>query len=256
MANFRIKHSYSQNFLKERLFVEVFVSFFLRFYINSIVKQRTEEDFSFNTIIKFLILVLNDRYVLTAAHCLLNAKSVEVHLGAHDRTNVNEEGRLVFNSTEFKAHEKFNILAHNDIGIIKLPESVTFTNRIKPVKLPKNNKDKYEDKYAVVSGWGIEHTGATEVPKEMRFTELKVISNGQCRKEYNFLIVKDTTLCAKGDNKESSCNGDSGGALVLKKTKELIGIVSFVGVEGCEAGLAGGFTRVNKYLDWIRQHSE
>lgn len=70
----------------------------------------------------FLISVLSDRYVLTAAYCLLNAKAVEVHLGAHDRTDVNEEGRLVFHPTEFKAHEKFNILAHNDIGIIKLLE--------------------------------------------------------------------------------------------------------------------------------------
>lgn len=187
---------------------------------------------------------------------MLNAKVVEVHLGAHDRTNPKEDGRLIFHTTEFKTHEKFNIFAHNDIGIIKLPESVEFTDRIQPVKLPQNNKDKFEGEVSVVSGWGIEHNGESQAPKKLRFTELKVISNAQCKKEYNILIVKDTTLCAKGEKMESTCQGDSGGPLVLKETGELIGITSFVGIEGCEAGLSGGFTRVNKYLDWIQKQSE
>lgn len=197
--------------------------------------------------------MLNDRFVLTAAHCLLNAKEVIVHLGAYDRTNENEAGRLVMNSTTFKAHEKFNVLAHNDIGLIKLPESVKFTNNIKSVALPKNNKDKFEDKVAVVSGWGVEHTGSTNPPTKLRYTELTVISNAECKNIYNPLLVKDSTLCAKGSEMESACSGDSGGPLVLKETGELVGVVSFVGNEGCEVGLPVGFARVTKFLDWIKK---
>uniref|UniRef100_A0A336M1A2 CSON006365 protein n=1 Tax=Culicoides sonorensis TaxID=179676 RepID=A0A336M1A2_CULSO len=199
--------------------------------------------------------VISDRFVLTAAHCVKNMQSIEVHLGAHDRTNPNEEGRLVFNSTEFKAHEKFNLLANNDVGLVKLPEAVKFSDKIKPVKLPKNNNDKYENEMAVVSGWGLEHTGGSQAPHELRFTELRVISNAECKKVYNGLIVKDSTICAKGEEKESACNGDSGGPLVHKETGELIGVVSFVGVEGCEVGLPVGFARVTKFLDWIQKNS-
>lgn len=189
---------------------------------------------------------------------MLNALSVEVSLGVFDRENAEEEGRLSFevNSTGFKVHEKYNILAHNDIGIIQLPEAVTFTDRIQPVKLPKNHKDTFQGEVAVVSGWGIEHTGASEAPTKLRFTELTVISNAECRKDYNFLLIRDTTLCAKGEDFKSACSGDSGGALVVKNTRELIGITSFVGIEGCEVGLPGGYTRVTKYLDWIQKHSE
>ncbi|XP_063709765.1 brachyurin-like [Culicoides brevitarsis] len=202
--------------------------------------------------------LVSDRFVLTAAHCLHKALSVEVTLGALDRTNLQEEGRVTFlvNATDFKVHEKYNVLVHNDIGIIRLPESVTFTDRVQPAKLPENDKNKYENEVAVVSGWGVEHFGDKEAPKKLRFTDLTVITNAECRKSYNFLLIKDTTLCAQGQNNKSACSGDSGGPLVTKKSGELVGLTSFVGAEGCEVGLPGGYTRVSKYLDWIKKNSE
>jgi trypsin len=44
--------------------------------------------------------------------------------------------------------------------------------------------------------------------------------------------------------------GDSGGPLI--SGNKLVGIVSY-GVESCEAGMVGVYTRVASYQDWIRK---
>jgi len=56
----------------------------------------------------------------------------------------------------------------------------------------------------------------------------------------------------------STCNGDSGGPLILNDgSNTLIGATSFgiafsFGIAlGCERGWPGVFTRVTSYLDWI-----
>lgn len=203
-----------------------------------------------------LILVLNNEFVVTAAHCLMLADTYEIHLGALDRSNFNEPGRLILNTTVTKQHEKFNILAHNDIGLLRLPQKVEFNDRIQPVKLAMDADDLYEGRTAVASGWGLQHDGKDQSPPNtLQYADLKVITNKDCKKHYVFLVIKSTTLCAKGEQLESTCNGDSGGPLVLKDTNELIGLTSFGNKNGCEKGIPVGFTRVNKYLDWIRENA-
>jgi secreted trypsin-like serine protease len=201
--------------------------------------------------------LLSDEWVVTAGHCLAGAMSVDVHLGAQSFKNHNEEGRVVFKRvTKFTVHENYNSsVTANDIALVHLPSKVTFSSYVQPVELPKvDTAETYEGQTATASGWGIQHDNAN-VADELQFAFLTVISNEECTKHYNSLLVRDTTVCARGEAKESVCHGDSGGPLVLQDTNTLVGLTSFGHVVGCEKGVPAAFTRVTSYLTWLAKHT-
>ncbi|GFX13821.1 proclotting enzyme [Trichonephila clavipes] len=77
-----------------------------------------------------------------------------------------------------------------------------------------------------------------------------------CRKAYEReLNITQEYLCAgMMDGSKDSCQGDSGGPLVAvgKGNKYyLVGVVSF-GKLCAQPGYPGVYTRVTKYLDWLR----
>lgn len=83
---------------------------------------------------------------------------------------------------------------------------------------------------------------------------MHIISYSDCVKYYSSLIIKETTICAQGNDRESVCNGDSGGPLVLKSdNRTLIGVTSFGQASGCDMGVPQGFSRITSYLQWIEE---
>lgn len=199
--------------------------------------------------------LLDKRWVLTAGHCTMGVTHFDVYLGTRSMQDTEQLGGLVLRSNKFIVHERFNPeIAANDIALVKLPEDVTFTARIRPASLPSHQRNnEFTGMSVVASGWGamVEMTSTDA----MQYTELKVISNAECSEEYD--VVTAGVMCAKGLKDETVCTGDSGGPLVLKGTQILVGITSFGPADG-EAGggcerttVPGGFTRVTHYLDWI-----
>ena len=84
-----------------------------------------------NSKLCILFIITAENYVLTAAHCIAPDRygtpieNVEVILGAHNR-KANESSQVRLTSTEFFHHEQYNSQTiTNDIGLIKLPRSVT-----------------------------------------------------------------------------------------------------------------------------------
>ena len=68
--------------------------------------------------------------------------------------------------------------------------------------------------------------------------------------------LKGTQICASGAKLFSdTCHGDSGGPLVgidpISKQVEVVGILSF-GVNKCNGVKPAVYTRVAKYLPWIK----
>uniref|UniRef100_A0A8W7Q020 Peptidase S1 domain-containing protein n=1 Tax=Anopheles coluzzii TaxID=1518534 RepID=A0A8W7Q020_ANOCL len=198
--------------------------------------------------------LLNEEWVLTAGHCVMLAKSVEVHLGAVDFSDNTNDGRLVLESTEFFKHEKYNpLFVANDVALVKLPSKVEFSERVQPVRLPTGDED-FAGREVVVSGWGLMVNGG-QVAQELQYATLKVIPNKQCQKTFSPLLVRKSTLCAVGEELRSPCNGDSGGPLVLAEDKTLVGVVSFGHAQGCDKGHPAAFARVTAFRDWVKKHT-
>lgn len=83
--------------------------------------------------------LIDTKWVLTAAHCAVDALSFQVHLGAHSYKNINESGRVIIQSSEKIVHTKYNPSAlANDLALIKLPQSVILSKTIQIIALPFN----------------------------------------------------------------------------------------------------------------------
>ncbi|XP_023160393.1 serine protease 1 [Drosophila hydei] len=199
--------------------------------------------------------IIDNQYVLTAAHCTSGASAVTIYFGALVRTNAKLTHTV--SSSNFKQHTGYNsnTLA-NDISLIRTPV-VSFTSYINKVLLPPiaSSYSTYAGQKATASGWGKTSDSASGVTNTLQYQIFEVVSVATCQATYGSAVASAKVICIATPNKSSTCQGDSGGPLVLDSTGRLIGVTSFVSSSGCQSGLPSGFTRVTSYLDWIKTNS-
>lgn len=200
--------------------------------------------------------LLNNRWILTAAHCAHRASDMEVHLGARSYDNLAEAGRQVVEVLDIVIHHAYApVFAANDVALLELAQKVQISETVQAARLPPPY-ERFVGQAVVASGWGLTDRAQDSFAKQLQFAPLNVIDNEACRPMYNPFVVRDSTVCARGWKGQSVCNGDSGGPLVLAKDgRTLVGVTSFGHVSGCHTGQPQGFARVSSFLDWIRRHT-
>jgi secreted trypsin-like serine protease len=216
------------------------------------------------------------RWVLTAAHC--NAGflgSLDVVTGLHDIHEAAEtpEGESAagkssgsarvqtLHSKRVHIHPEFSRLQlTNDIALIELEGEVKFNENVQPVCLPPRSHSYRDGTPAFVSGWGYTRYRGT-LPSTLHIVGVPLLNKGKCQSMYDKARVSrrinDNVICAGYEQGgKDSCEGDSGGPLMLRQpghqTWTLVGLVSN-GVRCAEPNLPGIYTRVSRYLDWIEQ---
>lgn len=108
----------------------------------------------------------------------------------------------------------------------------------------------------IVAGWG---TTETNRPSNRKLhLSVPFVTLAECQTHYQTQRLKaelwNKQICAGGEVGKDSCRGDSGGPLVFFENSkfDLIGVVSF-GPSPCAlANVAGVYSNVYGYLDWIR----
>lgn len=214
--------------------------------------------------------LINERYVVTAAHCVDNLrvrKLVEVRLGEWDLDTTEDcsDARCFvgyqddYPVEKIIVHEQYsfqNLNKINDIALLKLNKTVERTALVAPICIPTLEMDKalkVEESSFDVTGWGKTETGFVSRRK------MKVSVPGQTIETCNeaFAAAKVTftenQLCAGGLDGKDSCKGDSGGPLmmIVKNRWHLMGIVS-LGSKPCgKQGMPAVYTRLGSYLDWV-----
>lgn len=109
----------------------------------------------------------------------------------------------------------------------------------------------------VVVGWGSTSTGGGS-SNQLRQANVPMVTQQTCSDAYSAITrvtIGDTKICA-GDGTRDTCNGDSGGAMLAShvgNTWAVVGVTSF-GVDCARPDFPGVYTRVDKYLPWIRQN--
>lgn len=198
--------------------------------------------------------ILSRFHVLTAAHCLHQAKRFKVRVG--DRNTEQEEGNEMVHEVEMVIkHNRFVKETYDfDIAVLKLRTPITFRMNVAPACLPQ--KDWAEatlmtQKTGVVSGFGRTHEKGRP-SSTLKMLEVPYVDRNTCKVSSSFTITQNM-FCAGYDTKlEDACQGDSGGPHVtrFKDTYFVTGIVSWG--EGCaRKGKYGVYTKVTAFLKWI-----
>uniref|UniRef100_A0A6P4ET80 trypsin n=1 Tax=Drosophila rhopaloa TaxID=1041015 RepID=A0A6P4ET80_DRORH len=197
--------------------------------------------------------IIDNSWVLTAAHCTSGASIVTVYYGATVRTS--PKFTQTVTSSNWIQHASYvSLTLRNDISLIRTP-SVTFSSSVNKIAVPAiaSSYSTFVGQVAVASGWGLTSDTSSSVARDLQFADLTVIANSVCQEAYGSLVVTSRVICVDGVNRTSICSGDSGGPLALDNV--LIGVTSFGSKDGCEIGAPAGFTRVTSYLDWIKTNS-
>ncbi|CAG9860068.1 unnamed protein product [Phyllotreta striolata] len=214
--------------------------------------------------------IINERYVLTAAHCVVNQTIVGIRLGEYNvETQEDCESMSGYCAPPTQDFLIENVLVHprydarrfsNDIALIKLKGAANFNHEnVQPICLPVDSD--LTARTAIVTGWGVTEDGyKSEILQQ---ANLPVVSLTDCRNLYrNFAPITPKQICAGGTNGRDSCGGDSGGP--LKSTGEINGSMRFVqygivsfGPRLCGAkGKPGIYTRVTSFMKWILDNLE
>ncbi|XP_059060363.1 chymotrypsin-2-like [Achroia grisella] len=188
--------------------------------------------------------ILNDRWILTAAHCTVgqSSRSMQVVVG----TNSLKTGGDRYSVDSIIIHQDYDsYLITNDVSLIKVTESIEFTDKIKPIALPDHDTDAGAS--LLLSGWGrLSYPGF--LPNQLQMINLTALSTERCQSLMNKINpVYETQICSLTKSGEGACHGDSGGPLV--EDGRIVGIVSW-GMP-CARGYPDVYTRVFAFKDWI-----
>ncbi|CAG2251501.1 unnamed protein product [Mytilus edulis] len=201
--------------------------------------------------------IIDNRWILTAAHCFRKTLPLSDFRVGAGNSNLDE---LEFRSVKkFYPHENYNQqLEISDIMLIELRRPFRFGSTINKISMDTNVDQDYTGESCKVSGWGnINGTGGITDTKLLKSTELTVISNESCSKQWEDPNLKtdNTKLCAQ-DLGRDVCNGDSGGALACGNADDsalkVVGIVSY-GVAVCNGTMPDVYVRVSAFQDWIKK---
>ncbi|CAH1789203.1 unnamed protein product [Owenia fusiformis] len=225
--------------------------------------------------------VLNDNWIMTAAHCFdghrgqakipgnweVRLASVKIKPSAADWL-MHVLGKI-FDKEEWQQwnidvdkiliHPQYERTSHwnNDIALVKLKKSVPSGeqfNEIKKVKLPRQGDNSFprDGQDCIMKGWGCTAKGSS-VSSRAKAVELPKVNDQTCHRIYGTPMVN--RVCA-GYNLASKgiCSGDSGGPLVCKQNGQWVqaGIASFTSSDR-PGGYPGAFTRVTSYVNWIKE---
>ncbi|CAL4058853.1 unnamed protein product, partial [Meganyctiphanes norvegica] len=213
--------------------------------------------------------LISDRYLLTAAHCMTGSvRLVSITLGKEDLDENPFPGHDTYQIQEASIHPGYGSGSHayNDLAILKTDRKVQYNNKIYPFCLPGRNQV-FGDYLAVeISGWG--QVNQTHTFSTLQTAFVRIIENSRCESQWreHASDLYDTIrklsypqgltnqiLCA-GRQGVDACDGDSGGPMSYQNSAGLHTVIGIIGKRNTcpEFPITPGFyTNVANYIDWI-----
>ncbi|XP_063301792.1 acrosin [Pelobates fuscus] len=204
--------------------------------------------------------LLNDIWVMTAAHCFKDRGSDffswRLVLGATQLSKLGPEVEIR-GIKEKNVHEQYyKETQKNDIALLMLNESVVFDDYIQPACLPAKTANLYQMTECYIAGWGVTEEESSESNDILQEAQVQIISNKLCNSPdwYNGNIGV-YNICAGYDKGGiDSCQGDSGGPLMCKKKRaklfSVVGVTSWG--EGCgKKNNPGVYSSTKYFFNWL-----
>ncbi|XP_076837885.1 vitamin K-dependent protein C-like [Brachyhypopomus gauderio] len=200
--------------------------------------------------------LIDERWVLTAAHCLEGSLRFSVRLGDYSlfKHEGTEETVAV---TDAIGHPNYNpATADNDIALLHLKYPVKYTTYILPACLPSRSLAErvlhLNGTQTVVTGWGRESETINRYSSALNYITIPLVDPTECARHMTNNITHNVLCAGTLKGMKDACYGDSGGPMMTRyhNTWFLIGLVSWG--ENCgRADKLGVYTKVSNYLEWI-----
>ncbi|CAH0521607.1 unnamed protein product [Peronospora belbahrii] len=132
-----------------------------------------------------------------------------------------------------------------DFTILVLEKPSTF----QPVALANSDDSDVKDgEWAIKMGWD-DTGGANTLTNELMRADVQLMSNSDCMKQAN---ITETMLCSRGNVNETSCTGDYGGPVIVKRSSRdvVVGLVSW-GDDCDKPDYPSIYSRVSSVRAWI-----
>ncbi|AFY00379.1 S1 family peptidase [Bdellovibrio bacteriovorus] len=206
------------------------------------------------------------RWVLTAAHCVLEDESetrqrivapakLVLYIGGIAQSG-QDSRRLKIRSIQ--THPDFN-WPKSDIALIELSEAVM---DITPVEL--NTVDLGDSNEPVmITGWGLTDSEGAKTSDWLKKLEAPLLPRSLCAqddfpKKRGYVLGPETLCINTFQHQHSSCPGDSGGPVFIQKPGKAVqvGVVSWGSAcSGFRAkgSSVGGYAAVSHALPWIQK---
>jgi secreted trypsin-like serine protease len=203
--------------------------------------------------------LIDEYWVLTAAHCLMNeygtgpafSNEIDVFFNVYDLKNPGLD-MLRVESDSFYIHPAYDDYSlDSDIGLIRLKEPVAFNTIFIPEQ---NDVALLEPGYSSRTiGWGLLDTMDTYA-SILQEVDIEIIQFDICNSvsSYDGELTSNMVCVGFMVGGKDACGGDSGGPLFIDVDGQWFqnGLVSW-GYDCGAANYPGIYTKVSKYANWI-----
>ncbi|OOF22920.1 hypothetical protein BZJ17_05220 [Salinivibrio sp. IB574] len=202
--------------------------------------------------------LIAERYVLTAAHCLVNEKpqNFDVILNAYDMNDLSASPRAqVRHIYMHPDYQPGHVSAGHDIAILELTKAMNQQSAMLGNETNFNELDSNQFLTAIGFGYRQYKEGrGSDQPTVLHEVQLPFVPMAQCKSAHEgFKTLGDGVFCA-GEMNKDTCMGDSGGPLFYDSNDGLrqMGIVSW----GYKCGINPGvYTKISHYKEWIEDNT-
>ncbi|CAD5114074.1 unnamed protein product [Dimorphilus gyrociliatus] len=165
--------------------------------------------------------VISNKYVLTAAHCVTNQSpsTRKVVLGMHDKDTRQQGQPTDYSLEKIASHPDYAAgpsggYWRNDAAVLTVVGTITFNNFVQAIGMADENSPDFADNEdCIISGWGRLY-GLGPSPNILQEANIDVLSFAECQAnrpgqihDYHICVGKRATA------DQGACQGDSGGPL-------------------------------------------
>lgn len=158
-------------------------------------------------------------------------------------------------------HHSYNATINkysHDIALLELDEPLTLNSYVTPICIADREYTNIFLKFGsgYVSGWGrVFNRGRSATV--LQYLQVPLVDRATCLRSTKFTIYNNMFCAGFREGGKDSCQGDSGGPHVteVEGISFLTGIISW-GEECAVKGKYGIYTKVSKYVNWIKEKTK
>ncbi|KAI5642918.1 trypsin domain-containing protein [Phthorimaea operculella] len=197
--------------------------------------------------------IINNRSILTAAHCFMYEQQTFQWRARVGSTNANSGGTVV-NTQQIIHHPQYIWgMFDMDFSVVRIQGTFSFNNLVQPASIAGSNYPVPDNSPVWAVGWGKTCSDCWG-SEQLRHVQVYATNQELCIARYlemNMPPVNENSICAGvlDVGGRDACEGDSGGPLVHNNV--IVGVTSWGHYECAHPRYPGVYARVSAASNWI-----